>query len=32
MPGQHEGSVEGADKPLPYNNAAAKKKKKRIVS
>lgn len=27
MPGQHEGSAEWADKPLPYNSAVAKKKR-----
>ncbi len=27
MPGQHKGSVEGADKPLPYNSAVAKQKR-----
>ncbi len=31
MPGQHKGSAEGADKPLPYNSAVAKKKKRIVL-
>lgn len=27
MPGQHKGVRSGADKPLPYNSAVAKKKR-----